>query len=143
MRIIPYSICLPILLLAIGCATRIPTTLPGRDPRPASEDSARVQASPTRAFNALDLNEIAVIIESEPMGIAEVAVEDEATAVLFEKGYRVTPRSDINRVLEEQRFQRSRLAEPQLKRIGEILSATALLLIKPAGMESPFLEGKV
>lgn len=56
-------------------------------------------------------------------------VEDEFMSTAIQRGYTVATRSDVERILEEQDFQRSDLTEKEIAKAGQILSVPAMLIV--------------
>jgi len=61
-------------------------------------------------------------------------IEDIFTKHAFQKGYRVSDRSDVDRVLQEIRFEQSGLTENDAARLGQMLNVPAVLLVTVTGM---------
>jgi hypothetical protein len=56
-------------------------------------------------------------------------VEDEFMRAVIEKGYTLAARSDIERILAEQKLQRSDITEKEIARIGRILNVPAVVIV--------------
>lgn len=56
-------------------------------------------------------------------------VEDEFMRSVIERGYRLVARSDVNKILEELKFQRSGLTEGQVAQIGKLLGVPAVIFV--------------
>lgn len=101
-----------VLLFAAGCATGESTVSP--------------------AFHALKPEKIAIVdVSGDIRGEApKNQVEDFFTAEMLKKGYRVIERNRVNRVLEEQDFQRSnRTTDSEAAQIGKVLNVPAVVML--------------
>ena len=58
------------------------------------------------------------------------SIEDIFIEAAFQKGYRVSDRSDVNKVLQEIHFQQSGLTEADASQLGHMLNVPAVLLVK-------------
>jgi hypothetical protein len=56
-------------------------------------------------------------------------VEDEFMRAIIERGYKVAARSDVDKILQELKFQRSGLTEREVARIGKLLGVPAVILV--------------
>jgi len=87
------------------------------------------------SFSARSLTKLAVVVEdktSRSHGDEDAlvrSVEDQFIAKLLEKGYQVSARSDVKKVLEEIRFQQSGLTEDGAAKLGRMLNASAVLIV--------------
>ncbi len=122
-------------MLLAGCAIVddvAGTNLAGTRP-PPTPPKANWQAAP--GFSASSLTKLAVIAEDKTRrswGYEDAlvrSVEDQFIARLLQKGYQVSARSDVNRVMEEIRFQQSGLTEAGAAKLGRMLNASAVLIV--------------
>jgi len=63
-------------------------------------------------------------------------VEDEFMRAILTHGYSLAARSDIDRVLKEQRLQSSGITEEAIARVGRLLNVPAIVLITVNGIDT-------
>jgi TolB-like protein len=70
------------------------------------------------------------------------SIEDVFTASLLSKKYKVASRSDVDRILQEMKFQQSGLTDADARKIGKILNVPAVLIGSvPKSQEKVFRQG--
>lgn len=108
-----------------------------------SDPPARVPETASMAgFSPKDFPKIAVIMDGSgirragppPKKQAIAAnlpdrVEDAFLTGLLSKGYTAPTRSDLDRVLSEQKLQRSKITEKEAARVGKILNVRAVMIV--------------
>jgi len=97
------------------------------------------QAKPVRTvsnpeFNPKSINKIAIFVQDgrnfrHAKNFPQRLVEDEFMTGLIEKGYSVPARSDIEKIMKEQQFQHSGLADEDAAKLGKILNVPAILIV--------------
>jgi hypothetical protein len=78
-------------------------------------------------FNAAKYEKVAFITDNSIIKTKR-SVEDVFTAALLAKRYKVASRSDVDRILQEMKFQQSGLTDADAKKIGKILNVPAVLI---------------
>lgn len=92
-------------------------------------------------FNPDRIDKIAFITDSSIVRTKR-SVEDVFTAALLGKRYKVASRSDVDRILQEMKFQQSGLTDADAKKIGRILNVPAVLIGSvPRSQEKVFRSG--
>jgi TolB-like protein len=92
-------------------------------------------------FNPGKFEKIAFITDSS-ITRTKRSVEDVFTAALLSKRYKVASRSDVDRILQEMKFQQSGLTDADAKKIGKILNVPAVLIGSvPKSQEKVFRNG--
>ena len=122
------------VFLSAGCSnlSDILNPPPPPPPPPAVWNSAP-------GFSADAIDKIAIITEDGTQNIwgssdpLMTSIEDVFISAAFRKGYRVSDRSDVDRVLQEIRFQQSGLTETDVAKLGKILNVPAVLIVKITG----------
>ncbi|MEF8941270.1 MAG: glycine zipper 2TM domain-containing protein [Desulfohalobiaceae bacterium] len=107
-----YLVLFMTMLLFIGCATGESTISP--------------------AFHELNPEKVALVdVSGDIRGeAAKNQVEDYFIAEMIDKGYRVIERSRVNKVLDEQDFQRSdRTTNAEASEIGKVLNVPAVITL--------------
>jgi len=93
-------------------------------------------------FSGASLTKIAIITEDSArngwggqanQSPASTALEDSFIQAAFQKGYRVSDRSDVDKVLNEIHFQQSGLTESDAARLGRMLNIPAVLIVRITG----------
>ena len=130
------SLLLVYALLPTGCADFSSVLMgPQQPPPPATWNSAP-------GFSAASIDKIAIITEKGSQSRvsgggdrnpALTGLEDVFIAAAFKKGYRVSDRSDVDRVLQEIRFQQSGLTEADAAKLGRMLNVPAVLIVRITG----------
>lgn len=97
------------------------------------------QAKPVRTvtnpgFNPTAINKIAIFVQDgrnfrHAKNFPQRLVEDEFMTGLIGKGYSVPARSDIEKIMKEQQFQHSGLADEDAAKLGKILNVPAILIV--------------
>jgi uncharacterized lipoprotein YajG len=110
------------IFLFAGCNLLQPPPLP--PPPPAAWNAAP-------GFSPDSINKTAIFVDGGDAFATEI--EDAFITAAFRKGYRVSDRSDVDKVLQEIRFQQSGLTESDAARLGKMLNVPAVLIVKIRG----------
>ena len=109
-------------------------------PPPPPPPNASWNSAP--GFSADAIPKIAILIEglqiNDMWGGARQdpfvsVIEGQFIQAAFAKGYRVSDRSDVDKVIQEIRFQQSGLTEADAAHLGRMLNVPAVLLVKISG----------
>lgn len=94
-----------------------------------------------QGFNPEKIEKIAFITDNSIIRTKR-SVEDVFTASLLGKRYKVASRSDVDRLLQEMKFQQSGLTDGDAKKIGKILNVPAVLIGSiPKSQDKAFRNG--
>jgi len=109
-----------LVMLILSCVTM-----------PNLQSQPRVTLSPL--FRGSVYNRLAIIVVDNTRKFSRSGalrqVEDEFMRAVIEKGYTLAARSDIERILAEQKLQRSDITEKEIARIGRILNVPAVVIV--------------
>lgn len=121
-----------LVLLASGCA-ELKRGLLGDPPSPPPPPP-RAKWTQSPDFSPASISKLAVISEDTIRGDSFMTtIEDEFIKAALGKGYKVASRSDVDRVMQEIRFQRSGLTEGDAARLGKMLNVPAVLIVRITG----------
>jgi Curli production assembly/transport component CsgG len=91
--------------------------------------------TPSPDFSAEAITKIAIISEDATQSGGGrdpfmTTIEDQFITAALQKGYKVSSRSDVDRVLQEIHFQQSGLTEGDAAKLGRMLNVPAVLIVR-------------